>query len=127
MANRKKLKRVALDQSGGFQQSLGSISNLNVMSIKGRHDDEEIQNVDPSQTDASWWTGKHRLKLYVSTKGFGGKKVTICEGLPGADARQKQGLSRLLSKRLGARSFWKEERLCVQGDHVEGLKLFFDN
>ena len=126
MANKNKSKRVALDQSGGFQQSMGGMLNLKISLSKSESESDTIQEIVSSKSAAQWWIVRHKLNVYVSTKGFGGKKVTICEGLPDADTAQKQGLSRLLSKRLGARSFWKDHRLCVQGDHVETLTLFFE-
>ena len=125
MASKKKSKRIALDQSGGFQQSLGGMLNLKVSLPQSESERDTAPDVVSTQSAAQWWIGQHQLKVYVSTKGFGGKKVTICEGLPDADTDQKQGLSRLLSKRLGARSFWKDHRLCVQGDHVATLTQFF--
>ena len=126
MANKKKSKRVALDQSGGFQQSIGGMLNLKVSLPPSESKIDPTQEIVSPKSAAPWWSGQHQLKVYVSTKGFGGKKATICEGLPDADTDQKQGLSRVLSKRLGARSFWKGHRLCVQGDHVERLTLFFE-
>ena len=127
MANKKKSKRVALDQSGGFQQSLGGMLNLK-MSLPTPHTESDAnEKVVSTRSTTPWWVGQHQLNVYVSTKGFGGKKVTLCEGLPETDTENKQALSRLLSKRLGARSFWKEHRLCVQGDHVEMLTQFFDH
>ena len=101
------IKEGCLDQSKGFQQSFGGMLNLK-MSLPTSHTESDAnEKVVSVSSTTPWWVGQHQLNVYVSTKGFGGKKVTLCEGLPETDTENKLKPSRLLSKRLGARSFGK--------------------
>ena len=124
--NRKRKKKLDLDQSEGFGQSLGQALGDRfgfVSSDRPPIDENETLQNAATRTDIP----KMRIKMNVSKKGRGGKTVTLCSGVECLDPNQRKDFSKLMSKALGTRVFWSEESLCVQGDLRDRLKTFFES
>ena len=118
---RKKKTRIELDQSNGFGSSLGAQLGLSVPAVNERSAPPETRT-DAEGTEVCVYS----IQLRISRKGYGGKTVTECRGLGGADEPNTVALTRSLAKRLGVRVFWKEDVFCVQGDQRERLAAHFE-
>ena len=118
---RKKKTRIQLDQSSGFGSSLGAQLGLSAPAVD--ESNESLQSHTVVKADE---VCVYSIQLRISRKGYGGKTVTECRGLGGADEPTTVALTRSLAKRLGVRVFWKEGVFCVQGDQRERLATHFE-
>ena len=121
--SRKRKKKIDLDQSSGFGQSLGKILGENPFDDLPTHLPRTTASGSEAHAEnrASPWL----ISMTISRKGRGGKTVTECLGLMPANSAEKRSLATMLSKKLGTRVFWSEELLCVQGDMRDRLRLIF--
>ena len=94
---RKKKTRIQLDQSSGFGSSLGAQLGLSAPAVD--ESNESLQSHTVVKADE---VCVYSIQLRISRKGYGGKTVTECRGLGGADEPTTVALTRSLAKRLGA-------------------------
>ena len=123
--NRKRKKKISLDQSEGFGQSLGQ----SFAETLGLSMPSEAQSAPPkSEPDLAPTSSSSGLlvEMIVSKKGRGGKTVTECLGLSTLGSVERKTLAKTVSSQLGTRVFWAEERLCVQGDLRQRLTALFE-
>ena len=115
---RKKKTKINFDKDDGFGQSLGASLGLN-FSAQPSDTPVEPAPVEPVESML--------IRLRIGRKGYGGKTVTECEGFEFADNEQRKDFVQKLAKAFGTRAFWKEGLLCIQGDHRERLKPYFES
>ena len=114
---KKKKTKIDFENNDGFGQSLGASLGLN-FTPQSSEDLVEPAPVEPILSMA--------IRLRLGRKGYGGKTVTECEGFERANDVQRAAFVQTLTKAFGTRAFWKEDLLCIQGDHRVRLKPYLE-
>jgi translation initiation factor 1 (eIF-1/SUI1) len=114
---RKKKTKLDFSQDKGFGQSVGQGLGLNLDPASFESLVEEIQ---PLPIESML------IRLTVSRRGYGGKTVTECAGFNFPSDVQRAEFTQNLTKSLGTRAFWKDDLLCLQGDHCVRLKPYLE-
>ena len=116
---RKKKQKIDFSQDQGFGQTLGSAFGLEVPLISsGEHIAPQNKSVQSSPSLV--------IELKVARKGYGGKIVTECYGVVLVDDDERAKFVKSITKAFGTRAFWKEDLLCIQGDHRSRLQTYLE-
>jgi len=114
---RKKKTKLDFSQDQGFGQSVGQGLGLN---LELTASELPVKATEPMPIEPML------IRLTVSRRGYGGKTVTECAGCNFPSDAQRIEFTQKLTKSFGTRAFWKEDLLCLQGDHRARLKPYLE-
>ncbi|MGB0646148.1 MAG: translation initiation factor [Bradymonadia bacterium] len=116
---RNKKKKIDFSQDQGFNQTLGSAFGFEMPTESStEHAAPQNESVESSPSLV--------IELKVARKGYGGKTVTECYGVDLVDDDERAKFVKSLTKAFGTRAFWKDDLLCVQGDHRSRLRTYLE-
>ena len=117
---RKKNKKIDFSQDEGFNQTFGSALGLDLPSPAVPED--VVAQHEPVKSSPVL-----SIELKVTRKGYGGKTVTECYGVELVDDKERANFVKSITKAFGTRAFWKDDLLCIQGDHRTRLRTYLES